>query len=429
MKRSPIVLFVAVSLASCLHLSAQDGPKEDDFLIFDKIEEDQRAAPAKPAPPPAADTDPASKRPLPGAGMGSLRTILLDVPDKSFATGRLSTLNATATQRGVQAEPSVDFSEATVSLAASLGKATASLIAANPEFPDGVTLKVAAEGGYGSHEHDAAAAATAILLESIGTGRALDPGAALLGGVDEKGRITAVQRLATRLRTLEGEPPPVIGVPMVSEVEVRDLALMSELEVLAKQQIVSLVTLDDARAISAKVRPEKVEKAFTLFAGVRQAAAAGTPMATLLKNPKFLQRLKEITDLMPNHLSAKLLLQAATNKVPGRITFATSRQAILKAIKPFIDVTSKNGPAKEIQTVATQGGNVLLRLQPKIHPAAERYLIAMKAYLRSVTNFLDIKNDPQHAIMRNRAVIELNKLLADVQTEKEKLDKAEVTIQ
>ncbi len=428
MNRSPIVLLVAVSLASCLHLSAQEGPKEDDFLIFDKIEEDQRAAPAKPAPPPAADTDPASKRPLPGAGMGSLRTILLDVPDKSFATGRLSTLNATATQRGVQAEPSVDFSEATVSLAASLGKATASLIATNPEFPDGVTLKVAAEGGYGSHEHDAAAAATAILLESIGTGRALDPGAALLGGVDEKGRITAVQRLATRLRTLEGEPPPVIGVPMVSEVEVRDLALMSELDVLAKQQIISLVTLDDARAISAKVRPEKVEKAFTLFAGVRQAAAA-SPMATLLKNPKFLQRLKDITDLMPNHLSAKLLLQAATNKVPGRITFATSRQAILKAIKPFIDVTSKNSPAKEIQTVATQGGNVLLRLQPKIHPAAERYLIAMKAYLRSVTNFLDIKNDPQHAIMRNRAVIELNKLLADVQTEKEKLDKAEVTIQ
>ncbi len=427
MNRSPLALIIAATLASCLQLSAQEGPKEDDFLIFDKIEEDQRAVPVKPAPPPA-ESAPAFQRPLPGSSNGSLRTILLDVPDKSFATGRVSVLSASATQRGSEAGPSVQFEDATVSLQSSLDKATASLLAANPKFPDGVTLTVKAEGGYGSHEHDSAAAATAIILESIGTGRAIDPEAALLGGVDDKGRITAVQRLATRLRTLEGVVPPVIGVPMVSEVEVRDLALMNELDVLAKLQIISLVTLDDARAITAKDRPEKVAKAFTLFEGVRLVAAS-TPITMLLKNPKFLQRLKEITELMPNHLSARLLLQAASNKVPGRITFATSRQAILKAIKPFVNVTSTNRPGKEIQTVATEGGNVLLRMQPKIHPAAERYLVAMKAYLRSVSNFFDIPNTPQHVIMRNRAVTEINKLLASVQVEKEKLDKAEGTLQ
>jgi len=426
MKRLPFFLITAASLASGFHLAAQDGPKEDDFLIFDKIEEDQRAVPARPAPP-TTETAPSSQRPLPETTRGSLRTILLDVPDKSFATGRLSVLSATAVQRGAQAEPAVEFQDATVSLQAALGKAAVSLIAANPKFPDGVTLKVVAEGGYGSHEHDAAAAATAILLESLGTGRALDPDAALLGGVNEKGNITSVQRLATRLRTLEGLPPPVIGVPMDSEVEVRDLALMNELDVLAKQQIISLVTLDDARAITAKDRPEKVARAFTLFEGVRQAAAT-TPLTTLLKNPKFLQRLKEIADLMPNHLSARLLLQAATNKVPGRITFATSRQAILKAIKPFVNVTSTNRPAREIQTVATEGGNVLLRMQSKIHPAVARYLVSMKAYLRAVSNYLDIPNSPQHARMRNRAAIEINKLLADVHIEKEKLDKAGGTL-
>jgi hypothetical protein len=75
--------------------------------------------------------------------------------------------------------------------------------------------------------------------------------------------------------------------------------------------------------------------------------------------------------------------------------------------------------------VATEGGNVLLRLQPKIHPSVARYLVAMKAYLRSVNNFLDIRNDAQHAVARNRAQVEMTKLLADVQTEKEKLDKKE----
>jgi hypothetical protein len=199
---------------------------------------------------------------------------------------------------------------------------------------------------------------------------------------------------------------------------------MSELEVLAKYQIVSMVTLDDARALAAKDRPEKMASAFKLFAGVT-AAAATTPINSLLKNPKFLQRLQEVATLVPNHLSARLMLQAATGKLPGNITPATSRQAILKAIKPFVNVTSTNRPPKEIQTVATEGGNVLLRLQPKIHPSVARYLVAMKAYLRAVNNFLDIRNDAQHAVARNRAQVEMTKLLADVQTEKEKLDKKE----
>lgn len=423
MKRLLSLTLAALTLQ--LPSPAQETPKEDDFLIFDKIAEDQLAVPAKPLPPPEATATPSARK-LPGATSASLRTILLDVPDKSFATARLSILKAEAVQQGTKAEPVIAFEGATVTLQSSVEKAATWLVTDNPKFPDGVTLKVSVEGGYGTHEHDAAGAAAAILLDAIGNGRALDPDTVILGGVNEKGHITAAVRLASRLRTLEADPPPIsIGVPMLSETEVRDLALMDETEILAKQQLISLVSLDDARAIAAKSKPERVAKAFALFASVREAAAK-TPIKSLLKSPKFLQRLQEITALMPNHLSAKLLLLAASNKVPGRITFATSRQAILKAIKPFADVAAKSGPAKEIKTAATEGGNVLLRMQPKVHPAVERYLMAMKAYLRAVNNYLDIPdNDARSSVMRNKAMAEINKLLADVQIEKEKLDKQE----
>lgn len=408
-------------------LPAQDAPKEDDFLFFDKIEEDQRAAPARPAPLPEPSA-PASQRKLPGPARAAIRTILLQVPDKSFATGRLSTLTADAVQNGTAATPVIVFQEATVTLQSSLDAAAASLVAANDKFPDGITLTVKAEGGYGAHERDIAGVASAILLDAIGNGRALDPETVLLGGVDAKGAITPAGRLATRIRTLEGPPPPAIGVPMVSETEVRDLALMDELDVLGQHQIISLVSLDDARAISSKERPERVAKAFTLFAGVREASAR-TPVKTLLKNPKFLQRLQEITAVMPNHLSAKLLLQAAAGKLPGRITFVTSQQAILKAIKPFVDAANGNKPMKEIQTTATEGGNVLLRMQPRVHPAVERYLMAMKAYLRSVNNLLAIPNTFRNANMRNKALAEVYRLLADVEAEKKKIDEKAVTME
>jgi len=418
---------LALTLLASMTAPAQEGPKEDDFLIFDKIEEDQRAVPARPQPLPEQAAE-LSQRKLPGAAAASVRTILLDVPDKSFASGRLSKLQAEAAQQGTKTEPAIIFEGATVSLQASLEKASAWAVAENKLFPDGVNLTIATEGGYGAHEHDVAGVASAILLDAIGNGRTLDAEVVLLGGVNEKGHITPAVRLATRLRTLEGAPPPAIGVPMVSEVEVRDLALLDELEVLAQQQIISLVSLEDARAIALKDKPERVAKAFALFAGVREAAAR-TPLKTLLKNPKFLQRLQEITAAMPNHLSAKLLLLAAANKVPGRITFATSRQAILKAIKPFVNVTSTNRPAKEIKAAATEGGNVLLRMQTKVHPAVERYLMAMKAYLRAVNNYLDISaTDARAARMRNEALANINKLLADVQVEKEKLDRHEGTL-
>lgn len=423
MKSAIPLLASAMLLALPLPASAQEGVKEDDFLFFDKIEEDAKAVPKAPEPAPAEDKVEPSARPLPGSGTAALRIIALDVPDKSFAVGKLTTLTATASQRGNRPEPVVDFPGATVSLRESIDRAAAKLIAANPKFPDGLTLRVEPAEEYHGHERDAAAVATALLLEAVGTGRELDPGAVVLGGVGADGRITGVQRLATRLRTLEGEPPPVIGVPMVSEEEVRDLALMNELEVLVKHQIISMVTLDDARALTAKERPEKVKQAMALFAPVAQAAGS-TPLASLLKNPKFLQRLKEVATLMPNHLSARLLLQAATGKLPGRITLATSRQAILKATKPFVDATGSGGDAKTIKTAATEAGNVLLRLQPKIHPTVERYLMAVKAYLRGVNNFLDIRTDAQYAQMRYKAQVELGRLLADVETEKQKLDKS-----
>lgn len=422
MKRSVPIVLALICFAS--FAPADETPKEDDFLIFDKIEEDQAAIPFKPTLPSTTEGVKPSARPLPGEKKATLRTILLHVPEKSFATGRLATVTAIASQQGKESVPLFDFSGATLTLSQSLEKAAALVAKKNAGFPDGVTLKVTVDGGYETHERDAAGVVSAILLESIGTGKGLDADAALLGGVDDQGRITAVHRLATRLRTIEGTFPTVTGVPAASEVEVRDLALMNEFNVLTSHQIVSLATLEDARLLASKNRPENMTKAITLFAGVTTAAAT-TPVDKLLKNAKFLERLREISTLMPNHLSARLLLQSAAGKVPGRITFATSRQAILKATKPFVEVTSAKRPVKEIKAVATEGGNVLLRIQPKIHPSVERYLVSMKAYLRAVNNFMDIPATQQHMTMRNRAAADINKLLATIQAEKVKLDQQE----
>ena len=144
MKRSSLFQAVTFLFAAPVFLLAQSTVKEDDFLFFDKIEEEAQATPVAPAPPPA-DSAVTSARPLPAVTTASLRTILLDVPDKSFATGRLSKLTATASQRGNQAQPVVEFPGATISLRSSIDKAAAALVAANQETGGSVLELAGAE--------------------------------------------------------------------------------------------------------------------------------------------------------------------------------------------------------------------------------------------------------------------------------------------
>ncbi len=408
---------VLLSVTSLVAVAGPDG-KADDFLFFDHFDEPEK--PAALPPPPAVATAP-SAVPLKSSS-GRVFTILLERPEKDFARARCSELTGSATQKGNAPEPVLEWSGAYDSLQPSLANAAGILKAKINPLPDGVSLRVSCEGDYDYRERDCAGAAVAVLYAAMASGSPLAGDTAILGGVAKDGHITAVSELATRLRTLSAAGPvKVVGVPLLSEAEVRDIALMSEAEILVKLPVVALVGLEDAVALASATRPESMQKALVLFESVQKAAEA-TPVATLLKNPKFSSRLAEIIKLMPGHLSAKVLLQASAGKVPGRISYETSQQAILKAAKPFWDSVYANKTKEEIKTAATEAGNVLLRLQPKIDATVERYLVATKTYLRAINNYLAISSSPQHAAMRAAAGVNLGKLQQEVRLAKEQLE-------
>ena len=128
---------------------------------------------------------------------------------------------------------------------------------------------------------------------------------------------------------------------------------------------------------------------------------------------------------------------AGTGKLPGRITYATSQQAILRAAKPFWDTIFKHAKTpmtnkeavQEIKTVATDCGNVLQRMQARAHPTVERYLTATKAYLRAWNNFLDIPPTAQWNKARTDAYNNMAKLKTEIAAEKTKLEKAGLPVE
>ncbi len=351
-----------------------------------------------------------------------VQILLLDAPPKAYATGAIATLTGDANQAGAAALPKETFPKGGPSFHNAFLYGVSALQKNGIAWPAGLSVNYATTAAYATHEQDSAAVAATVILHSLVTGEAIDPNAVLIGGMGpvEAGSVTNVAALATRLRTLPGTAPLRIGVPLVAESDVRDLALMGEPETLVRCELLGMVSIADALAVTASQPPAEYVQASQLFEQVR-AATAKLPVLTALKSPALQTTLKQIIQLLPQHLSAQILLQTALGKLPGKMSFLTSQQAILKAAQPFWQAIQKNLPA-EIRKISTASGNSLSLMQPRIHPTVERYLVATRAFLRSCNNLLEILPGKQYDVMRARAIAESEKLRSEVRAEKQKLD-------
>jgi hypothetical protein len=391
----------------------------DDELLF--FGSDLAKAPVETIAPPAAAPPPAATA---GAFLKdtseSLDLLLLEAPSKSSASGIIANFSIKAEQAGTSLDPDLSFPNSGQFFSNGMLHGIVAIRGQINPFPAGVKARYECDSTYQTHERGSATLAGCVLLHHVMTGNALDTQVILCGGIGPNAAVAPILAIGTRLRTTDPGAGRLIGVPLLNEPEVRDLALMGEPEHLLRWEVVGLVTLEDALKLASATKPPALAKAHELFLSIRQAAAT-TPLSTLLKNVKVQQRLGEIAQLTPNHLSAKLLLQFATGKLPGKMTLLTSQQAILRAAQPFWESIRKNDPV-QIRKVSTTSGNVLNLMQPKVHPTVERYLVATRAYMRAYNNYLELNPSKQFDAMRTKAWEGIEKLEADVKAEKAKLD-------
>ena len=409
-------LLTSLMLAPFATAPAEEA-SEDELLFFGTGVE--TPAPTKAPPPPPVD----APAPAPAAAAlkldaVSLSLLLLDAPKQAAIVSRPEMLKASGRQSGT-GKPELSFPKGGEAMQNALQYALAAVRQQNAVVPAGVTVTYQLEGDYANHEHDSAGLAAGVLLHSMITGTKVDSKIILCGGLGKAGVVTPASALGLRLRNAPDHGAMTLGVALESEPEIRDLALMGEPATLLRCEVIGLVTFPDALALAASNPPENLAKARELFQSIRTACAA-TPVGTFIKNPKVQQKLNEVLTLAPQHLSARLLLQAGTGKLPGRMTYLTSQQAILTATQPFV-VALRKQDAAEMRRTATAGGNILNLMQARIHPTVERYLIATRSFMRATNNYLEINPSPQFAGMRQKARDECIKLENDLRAEKVKL--------
>ena len=411
------------ALISCLILapfaiSMAEEASEDELLFFG-TGVDTPAPPKPPLPAPTETSAPATSDAALKLDAASLGLLLLDAPRQAAVVSRPTVLKASGRQSGT-GKPELSFPKGGESMEAALQYAVAAVIQQKTPLPAGLSVKFLLDGDYANHEHDSAGLAAGVLLHSMITGTKVDSKIILCGGLGKAGVVTPANALGLRLRAAPDAGTMTLGVALESEPEVRDLALMGEPSTLLRCEVIGLVTFPDALALASATPPSNLAKARELFQSIRTACAA-TPVGTFIKNPKVQQKLNEVLTLAPQHLSARLLLQAGTGKLPGRMTYLTSQQAILTATQPFVQALRKQDAA-EMRKTATSGGNALSTMQARIHPTVERYLIATRSFMRATNNYLELSTAPQFAGMRQKARDECIKLENDLKAEKVKLE-------
>lgn len=192
-----------------------------------------------------------------------------------------------------------------------------------------------------------AAVVCALLADSIITGDEIAPEFAATGDMTATGEVRPVGGVADKLRGARKKGCEVIAIPDANEASIFDAYILKGLEPLYEIQIFTIESFDDARAIAFSKREEDVQTALDEFAMVQDVLKKNEK---LVFNSKVQEKLRKVYELMPNHLSAKLLILHANKKGPKKLSLLGSLSGI-DQVSVKLDLMLQN------DSYLTSGGN------------------------------------------------------------------------
>jgi len=246
--------------------------------------------------------------------------------------GATSTVNATAlAEKGLEGELLFTFNQGVGGMmGGSLEEVVKFLRVrydSKPEkVPSGYKIELGFQDKYNPKDGPSAATLFTLLLDSLFSGEELDDGFACTGDITADGMVQKIGGTSGKIRGATKRGCKIVGIPEGNGKEVADVLLMDGPEQLLNIQIFTMRTFDEAYAISRKTKSTEVKAVlddFTKIAEVVKSKGIDT-----LKHPETQKRLEGVVSRMPNHLSAKLLMEFGKNTNPKVLSIGGSFKEI-----------------------------------------------------------------------------------------------------
>jgi hypothetical protein len=194
-------------------------------------------------------------------------------------------------------------------------------------IPDGYKIELGFQNKYQMKDGPSAATVFTLLLDSLFSGEEIDDAFAATGDITADGMVQKIGGVAAKIRGATKRGCTIVGIPEGNAKGVMDLLVMDGPEQLLDIQIFTMEDFDQARAISRKKKSEDVQATMDAFASVAAKIKESKDFEAL-KDPAIQLQLKQVVERMPNHLSAKLLLDYGKGEAPKQLSVGGTFQEI-----------------------------------------------------------------------------------------------------
>jgi hypothetical protein len=151
--------------------------------------------------------------------------------------------------------------------------------------------------------------------------------------------------------------------------------------------VIGISTLDDAVAIARTDRDPKEQQAIDLFSEIQQSIQSSPGY---LHSDEALNKLKHVTELAPNHLSAKLLLQIAQNTERRRLTAWASEYYAEMELNSVIPVLTDNNVATGTQHLMPAAVDAAIMKLKQLRPICD---LRIQPFVDSCIELIHARSD------------------------------------
>ncbi len=189
------------------------------------------------------------------------------------------------------------------------------------KIPTGFKIELGFQDKYVPKDGPSAATLFTLVLDSLFTGEELDEGFACTGDITADGQVQKIGGAAAKIRGATKRGCKIVGIPVDNAKEVTDVLLLDGIQQFLDIQVFTMKDFDQAHAIARAEKSAEVKATLSTFDEVvkviKEKKEGGLE---LLKNSEVQKRLQGVLDQMPNHLSAKLLLEHGKGESPKTLS-------------------------------------------------------------------------------------------------------------
>lgn len=212
-----------------------------------------------------------------------------------------------------------------------------------------------------------------VLANAAVTGIA--PGATIIATLDEDGKIALPDYFWSKLETLTDGKGGRLIVPAAAEGYLTAMLALEKPEFFLKYEVLIASSPAEAITLCAEVPDESHVAAFAKFKEIKDKCGTD-PLGSYLANRFVRQRLAEITQAAPYHLSAKLLAIQGAGERPRVLEQKILAAKVFQAIDPIRQYSDLN----------------LYELQPGTAKSMESTYETLRAQLDGLDRYTDIRD-------------------------------------